>query len=312
MSRGGNGAEPSTPAGNTPLAQAAHLPSVRCPPRMLRMTPARRILLPAIALVLATASTAHPQDKTDGRELAIRPNPKATWDASLRDVEKVLRSAASELWQYFPERRLEPILVEPKGGPIVLFRRGPKGEYRVRLNTGSTYWCQYAFQFAHEFCHILCRYTEDEKSNKWFEESLCELASLFVLRRMAETWKTDPPYPNWKDYAKHLKEYADKRIADTTFPPDGALATWYRENEAALRKNSTDRDKNRVVAGVLLPMFEEHPQHWEAVTWLNTAASKEPRSFEQYLADWHNHCPSRHKAFVRQVAAKFDVRLQTD
>ncbi|HUU90982.1 MAG TPA: hypothetical protein VM238_07215 [Phycisphaerae bacterium] len=266
----------------------------------------------AVALALPTMAAARAQDKADGRELLIRPNPKAEWDSSIRDVEKVLRSAASELWKHFPERRLAPILVEPKGGPIVLYKRGPNGEYRVRLDTGSTYWAQYAFQFAHEFCHILCGYTEGEQSNKWFEESLCEMASLFVLHRMADTWKTDPPYPHWKDFAKHLREYADKRIADTALPPGQSLATWYRENEDALRKSPTDRKKNRVVAGILLPMFEERPEHWEAVTWLNTIRSKKPRSFKQYLTDWHDQCPARHKAFVRQIASKFDIGLQAD
>ena len=84
-------------------------------------------------------------------------------------------------------RTLEPILVEPKGGPITLFRRGPKGEYLVRLNTGDRHWAQHAYQFAHEFTHILANYDEHERRNKWFEESICEMASLFVLRRMSET-----------------------------------------------------------------------------------------------------------------------------
>jgi hypothetical protein len=124
------------------------------------------------------------------RRLVIRPDADGDWDgASLADVTKVLTSAAETLWEQVPERRLAPIHVEPKGGPIVLYQRGPGGAYRVRLDTGSTYWCQYAFQFAHEFCHILCRYEETEKANKWFEESVCEAASLFALRRMAEVWK---------------------------------------------------------------------------------------------------------------------------
>jgi len=279
---------------------------------MLRMIRTRRMLLLAAALLLATTTTAHGQEEADGRELAIRPNPKARWDAGMRDVEKVLRSAASELWKHFPERRLKPILVEPKGGPIVLYQSGPRGEYRVRLDTGSTYWSQYAFQFAHEFCHILCGCTEDEQSNKWFEESLCETASLFALHRMAETWKTDPPYPHWKDYAPHLREYADRRLKDVKLPAGRTLAEWYQVNEAALRKKSCDRNKNRVVAGVLLPMLEGRPEHWEAVTWLNAAASKQPRSFQQYLTDWHNQCPAKHKPFVRQIAAKFGIPLPAE
>lgn len=151
-----------------------------------------------------------------GQRLIICPAPKAPWQASLQDVEKVLYSAAGELWVFFPDRSLKPILVEPKGGPITLYKRGPNGEFRVRLATGKTYWSQYAFQFAHEFCHVLCNYREDGRGNKWFEEALCEVASLFALGRMAETWKTAPPYPNWKSYAPH---YGNTPTRESNKPP---------------------------------------------------------------------------------------------
>ena len=68
---------------------------------------------------------------------------------------------------------------------------------------------QYAYQFAHEFCHVLSGYEGLEGNpNNWFHETICELASVFTLRRMAERWPTHPPYPNWAGYSKHLLEYA--------------------------------------------------------------------------------------------------------
>ncbi len=73
-----------------------------------------------------------------------------------------------------------------------------------------------------------------------------------------------------------------------------------------------DVEKNRVVAGVLLPMFEQKPGHWEAVTWLNAAAPNKPRSFQRYLTDWRHHCPPGHKGFVVRVAGKFGVALPTE
>ena len=244
------------------------------------------------------------------RRLVIRPNPEADWGgASMADVSKVLRSAADTLWVQAPERRLAPIHVEPKGGPIVLFKRGPGGVYRVRLNTGGTYWAQYAFQFAHEFCHILCRYESTEKANKWFEESVCETASLFALRRMADGWKTHPPYPNWRDFAPHLASYAADRIK-TARPPEGTtLAQWYRTHADHLRTHSCDRPKNEIVAGVLLPLFEAKPARWQAVQYLNAGARPEPRTFAAYLADWRRHCPPVHRPFVDKVAARFAIRL---
>jgi hypothetical protein len=224
-------------------------------------------------------------------------------------VKKVLDSAAGALWPNFPERKLTPILVEPKGGPITLYQRGKGGEFQVRLNTGGTYWCQYAYQFAHEFCHIMCNYVEDDLSNKWFEESLCEMASIYALRHMSQAWQKDPPYPNWRDYSKALKDYADDLLKKSPLPAGQDLAAWYKAHEAELRKDPTQRELNRVASLVLLPMFEEHPGNWEAVASLNAAPVKEPRTFAKYLADWHARSPAKHQPFIREVAAKFGVEI---
>lgn len=264
----------------------------------------RRCILSALLLCLATGAFA-----AEARKLDIRPADSDAWKASSADVEAVLRSAAEAIWRHFPERSLEPIVVEPQGGPIVLFRRGSKGEYLVRLNTGGTYWCQYAYQFAHEFCHILCGYTEKEKANKWFEESLCEMASLFALRAMARGWRTDPPYPNWRSFSAALDDYADDLVAGGQLPPLTDLAEWYAAHEAELRARPCVREKNRVVAVALLPLFEKHPEHWPAVGALNAAAGDGPRSFERYLAGWHRAAPAKHRRFIRYLARQFEIVL---
>lgn len=272
-------------------------------------------LAASLFLSLAGISPGHAQEGSGNNSrvpsarnpLVIRPVQTEEWQANLGDVEKVLYSAAGELWRYFPERTLEPILVEPKGGPVVLFQRGPKGEYTIRLGTGGLFWCQYAFQFAHEFCHILCKFESTERNNKWFEESICELASLFVLRKMCETWKVKPPYPNWKDYAPALKSYADERISNGQLPEKTTLARWYKDHEAELRENPCLREKNCIIAAALLPLFEKYPWHWESVQYLNEGASKEARSFKQYMEDWLKNSPEKHRGFIRLIAREFGV-----
>ncbi len=261
----------------------------------------------AMALALA-GSTARASD----HPLDIRPAPGATWGGSLQDVDKVLRSAAAELWSYFPERTLKPILVEPKGGPITLFRRGPNGEYLVRLNTGDRLWAQHAYQFAHEFGHILASYDEHERNNKWFEESICEMSSLFVLRRMSETWKFRPPYSNWKEYSPALADYARQRMRTGQLPPGKTLAEWYRENEALLRQDPCLRDKNTVVAVALLPLFEQQPESWEAIAWLNDGASHGTRTFARYLGDWYARVPEKRRPIVRQIARQFSITIEDE
>lgn len=225
------------------------------------------------------------------------------------DVRRVLMSAAGALWTHFPDRKLSPILVEPKGGPIVLFRRGPNGEYYVKLNTGDYFWAQYSYQFAHEFCHIVSNHDDDPTGQKWFEETLCEVASLYVLRRMGETWKVDPPYENWRSFAPALTEYAAERMKQHALPDGQSLATWYREHAEALGRTSTNRTLNSIAATALLPLFEKSPDHWLAVQWLNAGKPSEPQSFAAFLGDWHRHVPAEHRSFVKRIAHAFDVRI---
>jgi hypothetical protein len=263
-----------------------------------------------LAIPLAARAEEKPGKAEPTRELVITPQGGKAWEADEDDVRAVLRSSAKELWKHFPDRKLEPILVQPKGGPIVFFKRGPKGEYQVKLNTGGNYWSQYAYQFAHEFCHILCGFREGDAANKWFEESLCELASLYALRAMSKTWETKPPYANWKEYAPRHNEYAEERIKAAALPEGKTLAQWYAANAEQLKKDATQRELNGVVATALLPLLEKSPEHWAAVGYVNTAEYKEGRTFEQYLKDWHASVPEKHRGFVKEVAGKLGFKIE--
>ncbi len=243
------------------------------------------------------------------KKLEIRPNPDAEWNAQPADVRAVFDSVAGEFAPLFPGIEIDPILVEPKGGPIVLFQRGPNNEHQVRLSTGGRLWAQYSFQFSHELCHIYCRYDRDEHPNKWFEESICELASLFVLRRMGETWKTKPPYGNWKSYAGALTSYAQDRIDGVALQRSRPFLPWFERERASLAKDSGQRQKNTVIASMLLELFEAQPQNWAAVHYLNVSAGTPEQNFEKYLLEWRNNAPYRHHEFIEKIASRFGVRL---
>ncbi len=243
------------------------------------------------------------------RELDIRPIANKAWGGDPDDVRPVLAAAAGELWRYFPERALKPILVEPVGGPITLFDRGPGGEYRMKLDTGDNLWAQWAYQFAHEFTHILSNYDEVAHQNHWFEETVCEVGSLFALRRLAETWSKDPSPGHWKRFAPALRRYADQRIASAPLPDDVTLARWYEANARRLSKTGYDREKNCIAAVQLLPLFEKTPEHWEAVTWLAKAKKGHSESLADYLQAWQKHCPEKHCEFVAAIAGRFGIQL---
>ena len=237
-------------------------------------------------------------------EIDVKPG---TWNASREDITAVYRSAAAQIWQHLGEtNRLPEIEVSrSKSGPIVLFKRGPKGEYRVRIDSNGTYWSQHAFQFAHEFGHILCNYREGGKHVKWFEESLCELASLFCLRSMGQAWASKAPYPNWAGYGKHLTKYAQNRIdAANRQLGKQTLPDWYQQQAKTLRGDCCKRDLNTIVAVNLLPVFEADARRWRAVRYLNRRPWDELPDFKSLLRAWETDCPAELKVVVREIRRK--------
>lgn len=177
--------------------------------------------------------------------------------------------------------------------------RNPRGEgpITIQLAARGPYWAQFAYQFAHEFCHVLSNYERLEGNpNGWFHEALCELASVFALRRMASSWQTSPPRSYWKGYPTALAAYANQRLSESNRQlPDGlTMANWLANHEDELRRDPYLRDKNAVVAYNLLPIFEAHPQGWNVVRSLPTSDG----ALNGYLLDWYGQVDPKDRKFV--------------
>ena len=177
------------------------------------------------------------------------------------------------------------------------------------LDAEGRHWSQFAFQFGHEMGHILCGNVDYENPNLWFEETLCEAASLYVLGRMADSWKTAPPYPNWKGYADALAKYRRERMARARLPEGTSLAEWWRPKEPSLRKDPRQRELNLVMASAILPWLEESTGPWESVGSLNAVHGDAARSFRQYLQDWVRSAAVNHRPLIRRIAEGYGVSI---
>ncbi len=237
-------------------------------------------------------------------------------NASREDIEAVLHSAGSEIWKYCPNTHIDKIWVHRRNDyPQANHDRDSAGRIVIGLNTGDRYWAQYAYQFAHEFCHALAGHTNDyqkkwrslETPHLWFEECLCEAASLFALRAMGRTWAIYPPYPHWKSYAPSLKEYAQERIKapEHMLPPEETFHTWFKKHENELRHKWKQRDKNTIVAKQLLPLFEAEPQAWEAVTYINLVPRDPNMSFYVFLINWKKISKKDFHGFIDKIFVLF-------
>ncbi len=238
--------------------------------------------------------------------------------APLADVRAVIHSAASEIWKHCPDTRWQTrgfFIFWNEGSPITLFDHTADQRVAIGLNSRDTFWAQHAYQFAHEFLHALAGHSNDwrkprlrgRKPNHWLEEALCEAASLFALRSMAKSWETEAPYPNWKSFAGALHRYADERMEATRkeFPDDADFLRWFLAEEASLRENATQREKNNRIALRLLPLFEKEPRGWEAMTFFNLGERGPDTTLAGHFRIWQRESPESLRPFVAMLAARF-------
>ena len=265
-------------------------------------------LTSVLALTPSTAAAQHDVVSPTGEKMEIHIERLARWEDGEDNIRFVLSSAARSLWQYFPNHRVGKLIVRSKGGPITLARRGTTGERYIRLNTGDAYWCQYIFQFAHEVGHVLSDNVHYEHTNMWFEESLCEVCSLFALGRVADNWKTQKD-DRWKRFVPAIHDYIHERLDKGKLPKDKKFRDWFEGQLGSLQSNHELRTKNLIIAKQLLPLFEAKPEHWAALAYLNRGDIPKLKRFELYLANWHKQVPKKHKPFVASVANEFGITL---
>ncbi len=248
--------------------------------------------------------------KEPSNSLRIKIVPGNWGKSELPDVYSVCLSAANTIWKNIDGKTIDPILIHnSKLGPIVFFQHGNNKEYLVHLNTKDRRWAQCAFQFAHEFCHIICNYRKVKNKQMWFEETICECASLFAIKRMAIEWKKKPPYPIWSDYYKSLESYSEALLNTVEGKYKFSIRDYYQKNLLTFEKNPNDRERNRWIAIELLSLFENSPESWQAVRYLNLGPTTDNNNLKSYLSGWHSRVPEKHKTFVTKIAEVFGIKI---
>ena len=234
--------------------------------------------------------------------------------AELGDIRMLLESVAREFMQHTRGLRDDLVLrVIPRAdAPRVLYERGADGQYVIQLTARDDRWFQYAYQFAHELCHIASNFDHKELSgdeiaqgNQWFEEALCETASLFTLKRLGASWASSPPKRDWMGYGDAFSAYAQRLLNEPhrNLAKDQLLSDWYATHADSLRDDPYLRQKNEVVATALLPLFEREPEFWQSITYLNPTTETAGKPFRDYLADWYAACPD--KTLPAEIMARF-------
>lgn len=135
----------------------------------------------------------------------------------------------------------------------------------ILLCCSDNYWCQWLFQFAHEYCHHLIDgdFSGELKGLMWFEESVCELSSMYHLHNLALDWECSGQElktrfaPSVRDYLNRL---LDNPLLEETCHP-GFLHGWAN----LLQGDQYQRPHYRAIAARMLPLFVENPHLWKVI-----------------------------------------------
>lgn len=232
--------------------------------------------------------------------------------AHLADVEAVVCNTGEHLLRHLstplPSGDVMVQCRPNEANPRILYRTRATDPHYIWLTTQGRLWCKIAYQFAHELCHLISDHDRlRDSGHKWLHESLCELASIFAVSKMAESWGTHPPYPHWASYSAALREYANELLSRPSrqLPNDEPFRIWFGQHASALAVDPYQRELNGVVALALFPIFMSRPEYWELVRWMPNSQE----SFPEFLSKWHEHSPAALAGGVKTISAIFGCSI---
>ena len=216
--------------------------------------------------------------------LNITVQPHRSWgNAPTSNIKALCENVALHFQEQLrDENKVEEkiIIFYNSGNPIAKHSTTRPNEYQVGLTVTGTYWSRFAYQFGHEFCHILHRFEKSpDGPNDWFYESICELANLWVIKRMGKTWAYRAPYANWVDYRHALLSYADGLLKAPNTQYTGTGKEWLQEWEERMRRKESGvfrYDRVAQLSYKFLSIFEENPEAWNAVRQMPVSNAKCP------------------------------------
>ena len=251
--------------------------------------------------------------------MQISVQPSDWGDASLTDIQVLLTDVASHIERSLRDPVADVFVIPAPGSnpyPMTHCRLSPGDLFRAQLTARDKLWAKFAYQFAHELCHILSNPERLQGNpNNWFVEALCELSSVFTLRKMAERWRTQPPYPNWASYAASLAGYPVRMpvASGHCYLLSNSINLLLSSQEDDLREASTrkefgdfseiHRDKIAVFSHALLPIFENEPTGWNSVPKVPETKGR----LREYLADWYTQVEPVDKPFVERILGTFGL-----
>ena len=91
--------------------------------------------------------------------------------------------------------------------PMLILNTNP---IKIRTTAGNLRdWSRFIYEFAHELTHYAIRQQKKDKgiTLKWFEETICEAMSMYILNLVGKRWNESPLYNCWPTFAQAINKY---------------------------------------------------------------------------------------------------------
>lgn len=222
--------------------------------------------------------------------------------AGISVLKVVLQSVIEEFNTLVGVSPKEQLLVMPdlnRGYPECC--RLSNGTFVIFLSArGDNNWSQFIYQFAHEYCHRLIGGPMDGEleTTFWFEESVCEMSSMFLLKRMTERWSSMNTSilggRESSDVVKALftlNRYTPinipylQNLLQKNPPIDVPLHEWLNTNMSTLSEQEYHRDLYNQISCVLFGLFSSFPALWRILPFLYRPTAAEYSDFQTFITD---------------------------
>lgn len=166
---------------------------------------------------------------------------------------------------------------------------------------GNSYWAQNAYQLSHELCHHFIKKKTPTGNNSWFEESICELASIYFLLEIESIWSTSANATK-SSYISSIKNYLSNLLNN---PLNINLKQLNIQSSAFYQEMNADtylRDNNNFIANKLLPIFKKTPSLWGDVYLIRKLNIKDLNSF---FTKWAQLSSPENERAILQISKLF-------
>lgn len=140
---------------------------------------------------------------------------------------------------------------------------------RIRLDiSGFNCWCQYIYQLSHEMTHYAIRQQKVDKdvTISWFEETICEAMSLYILYLSAQRWSECCLSNNNQQYSTSILNYLSNVYNDTSASVLKKCITYqdlkYIEENYSDTRRSRGEERNYIYS-----LFKSSPQDIKTIIY---------------------------------------------